>query len=133
MSRTVPQASEILRATCLVTLVVLYFFHSVRLDSFHRFLHDDQHMVTHQAETEKDPCHRAVYHQDETSGCHHKTHVSENTTCLVCDIVKAHDHAALPGRTTSSEPERLSVFSDVVSFYQGHSPVHLNARAPPRA
>lgn len=51
----------------------------------HAVIHDHSHGTLHTPATEKDPCHRSIYHHDKESGCDHEAHITSTEKCN-CNI-----------------------------------------------
>lgn len=85
----------------LVTLsfLVLYAVGSLQVESFHRLIHGHDEATLHSAEQEENNCHRVVYHNEAKSDCDHKSHITENRNCPLCQISVQQFH--LPGDLTN--------------------------------
>lgn len=98
----------------------------------HRLSHTHE-VVSHTGEQEKDPCHRALYHQDLDHGCHHETHLTVSDSCDVCDLIL---HAEYIYSVVSSNTSSTFLSAD---FFCAIEDIHtsdiisLPARAPPFA
>jgi hypothetical protein len=123
---------SLLRFSGAMVLVLIYLVSGARLNTLHRLFHDDQHAVEHFAENEKDPCHRTIYHKD-TSGCDHRSHVSEVTKCNYCDITSVPDHISLPELAVDEQHIIATPFDPLVDHCSTSSRLNLSARAPPTA
>jgi hypothetical protein len=71
------------QAFAVFLLLLIYSAGSVQLETLHTLFHE--HDELHTSELEKDPCHRAVYHH-EKEGCEHKSHVTEQKKCSLCQF-----------------------------------------------
>src|SRR5688500_20288559 len=71
-------------------LLLLYLAGNVQVESFHKVFHSFEQAL-HSSDEEKDPCHRAIYHDSKQEGCDHKTHVTEVKKCPLCHIVPLND------------------------------------------
>jgi hypothetical protein len=118
-----------IKAVLLTVLLAVYIMGSMKLNGFHELLHNDNH-ITHLQEDESDGCHRAIYHNDK-AGCEHKTHVTTNHHCHLCDFIL----------TADQEPNDNFSFhrSAELNTYQAYHKVSveisvallLRSRAPP--
>jgi len=113
-------------------LLLLYFTANVQVESFHRVFHSLEKAL-HSLEQEKDPCHRAIYHEVKNEGCDHKTHVTAIKKCSLCHIVPFSDQHAVIRQCSKSTvlPTSFEVVS--VLFSWSDSFYNLPARAPPFA
>lgn len=75
---------KLLKGSFVISLLLLYFLGSSRIESFHKFFHED--VVLHTAQDESDPCHLTLYHQQRDGGCDHTSHFVEEEKCSFCDI-----------------------------------------------
>ena len=78
-------------------------------NNLHRYFHHEHH---HQeictVETEKDPCHKRVFHHSLDEGCKHKTHVfSLEKSCKLCDAVITKYY--FPGEKIFSQSEKKHI------------------------
>lgn len=75
------------RTVSVVTLglLLIYLASSLRLDSIHQLFHVEDITELHSAEKEQDPCHKNIYHQQKESGCAHKSHITQNNKCPLCE------------------------------------------------
>lgn len=69
-----------------VFLLTLYLAGNVQVESFHDLVHSLEKSL-HSVEQEKDPCHRAIYHEIKNDGCDHKTHFTAIKKCPLCHVV----------------------------------------------
>jgi hypothetical protein len=81
-----------LRQACWVLLLALYAAAALKVDSFHELLHAREIAELHSVEQENNPCHKRVYHQTAENGCEHKSHITENTKCPLCEFNVTPDH-----------------------------------------
>jgi hypothetical protein len=111
-------------------LLLLYLTGNVQVESFHKVFHSFEQAL-HSTEEEKDPCHRAIYHDAKQKGCDHKTHVTAVKKCPLCHIVPLNEkHIAVnhsfESFSSPSNFEQLSISIQVSEISGG-----LSARAPP--
>ena len=111
-------------------LLLLYLTGNVQVESFHKIFHSFEQAL-HSTEVEKDPCHRAIYHDAKQKGCDHKTHVTAIKKCPLCHIIPLNEkHIAVSNSfesfSSSSNFEQLSISIQVAEVSGG-----LSARAPP--
>ena len=113
-----------------ILLLLLYLTGNVQVESFHEIFHSFEKAL-HSHEEEKDPCHRAIYHDEKEKGCEHKTHFTPIKKCPLCHVVPFNDqHVAVVESyiaTPSSEIYHFSRYA--ISLPTLH--VTLPARAPP--
>lgn len=70
---------------CLSLLILLYLTGSLQIDSIHRLFHAHESSTIHSEESEKNACHRTVFHQATQNSCDHPTHISELKKCPWCN------------------------------------------------
>lgn len=99
-----------LRQACWILLLALYAATALKADSIHELLHAREFAELHSVEQESNPCHKSVYHQEAEKGCEHKSHITENTKCPLCEYNGSADelltnyHAAFDEILTTSLP-----------------------------
>ena len=113
-------------------LLLLYLAGNVQVESFHRVFHSFEKAL-HSSEQEKDPCHRAIYHETKKEGCDHKIHVTAIKNCPLCHVIPFTDQLANVRQCFLSA--ELSASFNVVSqlFLWSDSFYNLPSRAPPFA
>jgi hypothetical protein len=74
-----------LRQACWVLLLALYAAAALKVDSIHELLHAREFAELHSVAQENNPCHKSIYHQEAEKGCEHKSHITENTKCPLCE------------------------------------------------
>ena len=74
-----------LRQTCWVLLLALYAAAALKVDSIHELMHAREFAELHSVAQENNPCHKSIYHQEAEKGCEHKSHITENTKCPLCE------------------------------------------------
>ena len=111
-------------------LLLLYLTGNVQVESFHKVFHSFEQAL-HSSDEEKDPCHRAIYHDSKQEGCDHKTHVTAVKKCPLCHIVPLNEkHIAVCHSFESFfSPSDFTEFS--FSFPAIEICGNLSARAPP--
>lgn len=114
-------------------LLVLYSLAAFKVDSFHEVFHAGELAELHSPEQESNPCHKSIYHQTAEQGCAHKSHITENTKCPLCECNLAIDQ--LVHETPDSRP--ILVTSEQHSFYAYPAakllPCKHAGRGPPKA
>jgi hypothetical protein len=120
------------KTASILLLLFLYTAGNVQLESFHSVFHSLEKAL-HSAEQEKDPCHRAIYHDAKDEGCDHKTHVTAVKECPLCHVVPFNDQLLTSDNTfeSISFPDLLS--SNYAAILVANSADNLPARAPPVA
>lgn len=118
-----------MKASLVLSLLFLYVFGSVEIESLHSRSHEHEKAQLHSAENEADVCHQAVYH-NQGKGCEHPVHVSKNDTCSLCDsqlhtahilIIANYDVDAFASAALSVQEETLSSES-ALSYLSGRAP-----------
>ena len=111
-------------------LLLLYVMGSVQVESFHDTLHSFEQSL-HSFEQEKDPCHRAIYHDSAKEGCDHKTHVTGVKNCPLCHVVPVNAQSIAASQTY--QPTVVSVDFNHFSFSHHVKEIFTNlpSRAPP--
>lgn len=118
------------KATFALLFLLSYLIGNTQFE-LHRFNHADENALLHSANQEKDPCHLTLYHHATKNGCEHKTHISENHKCTLCDL-SSHSHQVI----ISFRAETLFRFFDdyPISNLDAKlidSDTNLPSRAPP--
>ncbi|WP_276374540.1 hypothetical protein [Chryseolinea sp. H1M3-3] len=122
--------SERIKPIFAAVLLFLYVLGNVQVESFHQAFHSLEKAL-HSTEQEKDPCHRAIYHEVTKEGCDHKTHLTAPKKCPLCHVVPVNEqHLAIY--------ESFDVFTPSLEI-KGYSPsvdkvifsIKLPSRAPP--
>jgi hypothetical protein len=120
----------ILRQVVTIALVLLYGLGSLRIESLHQLIHQEE-TALHSSEQELNACHRTVFHFNPSEHCGHETHFSSLWKCPFCDVhFTAHD---IPeALTASSAPLSGADHSLGTEFHlsSGAFP-YAPARAPP--
>ena len=120
------------RILCGLSMLFLYFVGNVQIESFHQVFHANETEL-HSSEHEKDPCHRAIYHDTQQDGCKHETHLTEAKKCPLCHVIPHNQqHLAV---SHAFEAFSLPVnFNDVFCFnHTGEIFSSLSGRGPPAA
>ena len=120
--------------TTLFSLLLLVFnmIGPSRLEGLHTLIHSHEIKVSHSEETEKDPCHRSIYHAGEAAReCGHTAHIVLDDTCELCDLIFYTDQVLLPQLSSArlqftKEPSVYSISASVNKFLAS-----LPSRAPP--
>jgi hypothetical protein len=74
-----------LQQVCWVLLLALYAAAALKVDSIHELVHAREFAELHSIEQENNPCHKSIYHQEAEKGCEHKSHITENSKCPLCE------------------------------------------------
>ena len=116
-----------------LVLLLVYGASSLRLDSIHQIFHAENIAELHSAKKESDPCHKNVYHQQKKSGCEHKSHITENTKCPVCEY--SGSIKALVPETLNADIAFEQPIAEFFYYAQVHSPFiyRYAGRGPPQA
>jgi hypothetical protein len=108
-----------LRQTCWVLLLALYAAAALKVDSIHELVHANEFAELHSVEQENNPCHKSIYHQEAEKGCEHKSHITENTKCPLCEYSSSIDEL-LPNlveqSTEASTPALPVLISEGLHF-----------------
>jgi hypothetical protein len=114
-------------------LLFLYIAGNLQPEALHHLSHGDEAEVQHTAITEKDPCHRALYHAALGDGCDHSAHYTTPKKCAACHLIFHSAHLV-------STPEDASITNAVVPYTIADAALpHLgtsdfsSSRAPPVA
>lgn len=113
-----------------ILLLGLYLTGNVQVESFHQFFHSLEKAL-HSSEQEKDPCHRAIYHEAKNEGCNHKTHVTAVKNCPLCHVVPFNDQHFAIGQSPLSAELFCSFFILCIESIHSDILYDLPARAPP--
>jgi hypothetical protein len=111
-------------------LLVLYVIGNVQVESIHQVFHSVDKAL-HSLEQEKDPCHRAIYHEVKNEGCDHKTHVTAIKRCPLCHVVPFNDQHASAGEDVTASGYSVSYQSVLHPLSLPDPLYNLSARAPP--
>ena len=119
-----------LKTFSVTLLLLLYVAGNVQVETFHQFFHSLEKAL-HSTEQEKDPCHRAVYHDSKKEGCNHKTHITAVKKCPLCHVVPlSATHIAT--NNSFAFIGLPTIFNDLsLSFHVAGTFISLPARAPP--
>lgn len=111
-------------------LLLLYLTGNVQLESFHKVFHSFEQAL-HSSDEEKDPCHRAIYHDSKQEGCDHKTHVTAVKKCPLCHIVPLNEKHLAVSHTFESFSSSSHFKEFPISVQIIEISGSLSARAPP--
>ncbi len=114
-----------------VLLAVVYFAGALQLSRVHSLLHSHDAVVTHSHEQEEDPCHRFIYHNDNTGGCHHDSHIVANEKCATCDLAFQTGVATLPVSASLEPAIHSNEFLSVITSFVNLALSLSSSRAPP--
>ncbi|MBA4056335.1 MAG: hypothetical protein C0490_16590 [Marivirga sp.] len=127
-NRNIP--GRFVKAFSVILLITVYFLTTSRIDSVHRFFgHEDS--TLHTPEQEQAPCHIAIYHQERSGGCEHKTHFSENDRCSLCDSQVHNTHIFLTVEVSISHFFSISDFRSTQDCLSKGFLTYSSSRAPP--
>ena len=110
---------------------MLYAAAAVKINSFHDLFHGQERVELHSPEQETSPCHKSVYHQQSEKGCEHKSHITENTKCPLCEFNVTPDQL-IEGISALSKTERDQ--SNAIVWFDtepASANVILTSRGPP--
>ena len=116
-----------------VLLLLVYTASSLRLDSIHQLFHVEDITELHSVEKESDPCHKNIYHQQKASGCAHKSHITQNTKCTICEYNNANSKEILSGQDTAIQlfqSAELKIYFNEGSL--SSYTIRISGRGPPR-
>jgi hypothetical protein len=115
----------------LVLLLALYSVAALRVNSFHELFHAKEIAELHSAEQENNPCHKSIYHQQSQAGCEHKSHITENTKCPLCELNVTPDQLVEnlfeQTKSTITQAEQPNWLDSILASHQ----VCLSSRGPP--
>ena len=111
-------------------LLLLYLTGNVQVESFHKAFHSFEQAL-HSSDEEKDPCHRAIYHDSKQKGCDHKTHVTAVKKCPLCHIVPLNEKHIAVSHSFESFFSTSDFATFSFSFTVTEISGNLSARAPP--
>ena len=111
-------------------LLLLYLVGSVQIESFHDAFHSFEQAL-HSFDQEKDPCHRAIYHDSKKEGCDHKTHVTAVKKCPLCHLVPLNEKHIAVSHVFESFSTPCDFKNFCFSFCVVEVAGKLSARAPP--
>lgn len=120
------------RAFSVILLIVLYSLAAFRIDSVHCLFAQHEASTLHSPEQEQAPCHIAIYHHDRSGGCEHKTHVSENDNCSLCDSQVHNAHIFLTIDVSIYRSFATSHFNDIQDSLSKGFISYSSSRAPPK-
>jgi len=122
---------SLLKACWVILFLFLYLIGSSRIESFHKLFVQHNPPELHAAEQEADPCHRNIYHQEQSGDCEHTTHIVDNHKCLLSDSqihsaqILENDVIVIPA-SFSLAPASATRSSAAEGFYS-----YSSGRAPP--
>ena len=113
-----------------IACILLYIIGSVEIESIHGLSHESDHAEIHTIESESDPCHVSLYHQERSGACDHEAHISKNNTCSFCDAQLHQSHLFLslngdlaPLTITDTTSECVQdLFSETLPCLRGRAP-----------
>jgi len=97
-------------------------------DMVHASAHQDE-QVSHNAQVEKDSCHRSIFHGEQDA---HKNHISVNAHCASCHVIVP---LPIPAEGTLIAQTDLTIQNDPVPVPVAKEQLFGNlfsSRAPPR-
>lgn len=119
-----------LRTISISLLLLLYIAGNVQIESIHQVFHSLE-TALHSTDQEKDPCHRAIYHEATDDGCDHSTHFTGVKNCPLCHVVPVNE-SLLVDSSILGLFVPTSVFDEpATSIFVGGITDYLPARAPP--
>jgi hypothetical protein len=125
------RTAQRLKSLLSVLLLAFYVAGTSQTEVLHQFFDSHDHLVSHSAEQEKDPCHRSVYHLDMETGCGHHSHIVTTDKCELCDLIVHSDEILLSTFENSSTPFFTIDFMFCSSNIERNSQSLLSSRAPP--
>ena len=111
-------------------LLLLYLVGNVEVESFHKAFHSFEQAL-HSSQDEKDPCHRAIYHNSKQNSCDHKTHLTAVKKCPLCHLVPLNEKHIAVGHSFESFSSTPSFDQFFVAIQVAEISGGLSARAPP--
>lgn len=121
-----------IRQASLVLLLALYGAATLKVDSFHELFHAQELATLHSPEQESNPCHKSVYHQQAQEGCEHKSHITENDKCPLCEFNFVPDQILFENQSTEVVHARLNHCTHWVEPFVLSSEFHQAPRGPPQ-
>lgn len=125
--------SSVLKGLSVALLLGIYLS-AVLFNSLHEYVHQEHH--SHEIctkETEKDPCHKRVFHHDLAEGCKHKTHMlSLESSCKLCDAIVSKYYFSFQKIVSQFESKSVQnpvIFEQSIIFRISTTAIQL--RAPP--
>lgn len=119
-----------LRTISISLLLLLYVLGNVQIESIHQVFHALETSL-HSSDQEKDPCHRAIYHEATSDGCDHSTHFTAIKNCPLCHVVPINEQLLSEYKTTSSVAQEQVFNEQAFSIFTGDDTHLLPSRAPP--
>lgn len=114
-----------------IILLTFYLAGASQFQGLHQLFHWHDHSVSHSELQEQDPCHRAIYHDDQEKGCGHHSHIVVTDKCELCDLTSPEDQIIL----SSAENKTIQFFSIDQTFgpskVTGIRQTIDSSRAPP--
>ena len=110
--------------------VLLYVLANVSFEAIHA-LHHEATLTTHTTADELDPCHRNIYHHDDTKGCNHKSHVTSTKHCALCQLQVTHDYDLAKNSVVTPDTTPAAYYLADNTLVIASLQVHLPARGPP--
>jgi hypothetical protein len=123
------------RANSLLAFLLLFLYVAGYLqpEALHHLSHRDDAEVQHTAITEKDPCHRALYHAAVADGCDHSAHYTTQKKCAACHLVFHSAHlVSAPDDATTTDTVVLHTVAEATFPCAGEIDFS-SSRAPPVA
>ncbi|MBL7824606.1 MAG: hypothetical protein JNK69_14465 [Saprospiraceae bacterium] len=85
-----------LKDLAVLMMILTYLLAILQSKGTYLHIHDSASEVSHDAEIEKDACHRTIYHGDLGHGCNHPSHLTKLfKKCSLCDGILQFDKSNL--------------------------------------
>jgi hypothetical protein len=116
-----------------VLLAAAYIIGNSPDEALHKLFHNQEAVVVHTIDQEKNSCHRSIYHQEKEDGCQHKSHISKVDACSLCHALSHIDQIAISDSTCEFISTGVEITGKLISHHLSLIETNLPARAPPTA
>jgi len=119
-----------LKMNCGILLLAGYLAGNAVYGFIH-LLHGHQTLISHSADQEKDPCHRAIYHFEKENICKHNSHVATKEKCDQCYIFFHSDQMFVRNPAIPSDDFEFVISGVLTPTLLSDVSLHHPSRAPP--
>ncbi len=117
----------------MVLLAAAYIIGNSPGETLHKLFHNQEVIVVHTVDQEKDSCHRAIFHQQKEDGCKHKSHISKIEKCNLCHALSHIDQIIISDSTCEFIQTEVDITGLLITHHLSSVDTNLPARAPPAA
>jgi len=120
-----------LKVLAIGVCAAFYLIGNSPFEAFHKIFHQQDSIVRHTVDEEKNSCHRSIYHQENESGCAHKSHITKLDKCKLCHALSHSYHVATFNSSFEFIQSESCTSLKSVAAIAFHFDSNLPSRAPP--